>query len=216
MQLQAQEKDIELSCMTVSQIPVVFVDRTAVERVITNLLSNAIKYTERSGKIKVYIGMLVDDIYVKVSDTGFGIEEDHLPHIFKRFYRVDMTGSRMYGGTGLGLSIAKELVDLHHGKIQVQSVLGKGTEFTVMLPSARKIFNDTVTELLSGHALQDILYIKAAEELTGIAMDNSMIEKSLQELDENGLSDLLKNIYSDESELDGVDDLIEESADVMV
>ncbi len=61
MQMQAQDKEIELSCMTVSQIPPVFVDRTAIERVITNLLSNAIKYTDRSGVIKVFIGMLVDD-----------------------------------------------------------------------------------------------------------------------------------------------------------
>lgn len=202
MQLQAQEKEIELSCMTVSQIPPVFVDRTAVERVITNLLSNAIKYTDRAGVIKVFIGRLVDDIYVKVSDTGFGIEDDHLPHIFNRFYRVDMTGSRMYGGTGLGLSIAKELTELHHGKVQVQSVLGKGTEFTVMIPSARKIFNDTIEALLGGHSvLQDLLYIKASEELAVIAMDSGMITSSLQELDDEGLTELLDMINnSDERE----------------
>lgn len=202
MQMQAQDKEIELSCMTVSQIPPVFVDRTAIERVITNLLSNAIKYTDRSGVIKVFIGMLVDDIYIKVSDTGFGIEEEHLPHIFNRFYRVDMTGSRMYGGTGLGLSIAKELAELHHGKVQVQSILGKGTEFTVMIPSARKIFSDTIEALLGGHSiLQDLLYIKASDELAVIAMDHGMINSSLQELDDDGLTQLLKMINKfDESE----------------
>lgn len=202
MQLQAQEKEIELSCMTVSQIPPVFVDRTAIERVITNLLSNAIKYTDRSGSIKVFIGMLVDDIYIKVSDSGFGIEEEHIPHIFNRFYRVDMTGSRMYGGTGLGLSIAKELAELHHGKVQVQSILGKGTEFTVMIPSARKVFSDTIEALLGGHpTLQDILYIKASDELAVIAMDHGLINSSLQELDDDGLAQILRLINnSDESE----------------
>ena len=109
LQHQALEKQIVMTCYTVARTPDVYCDRTAIERVMNNLISNAIKYTERSGEVKIYIGYLVDDVYVKVSDTGFGIEREHLSQIFNRFYRVDMTGSRMYGGTGLGLSIAKEL-----------------------------------------------------------------------------------------------------------
>ena len=87
MQHQAQDKAIDMSCYTLTRIPLVFVDRTAMERVITNLVSNAIKYTEKGGSVKVYISYLVDDVYVKVSDTGFGIDKEHLPRIFNRFYR---------------------------------------------------------------------------------------------------------------------------------
>ena len=202
MLMQAQEKGIRLNCMKVSQIPRVFIDRTAIERVITNLLSNAIKYTDRSGEIKVFIGRLVDDVYIKVVDTGFGIEQEHLPHIFNRFYRVDMTGSRMYGGTGLGLSIAKELIDLHHGTLQVESVLGKGTEFTVMIPTAKRVFTDTVSAFQSGHPLQDPLYIKSADEIASLAIDLGMIEKTLSELDNEDMNILLDRIIElEESEV---------------
>lgn len=202
MQLQAQEKGIQLSCLTVSQVPLVYADRSALERVITNLISNAIKYTEKNGEVKVFIGMLVDDVYVKVMDTGFGIEQEHLPNIFKRFYRVDMTGSRMFGGTGLGLSIAKELVELHHGKIQVSSILGKGTEFTVMIPSARKIFSDTLESVQSGNGVQDSLYQKAAQEITAAAKEHGIIESALDELDEKQAEELLMHIFeTEESEI---------------
>jgi two-component system sensor histidine kinase VicK len=198
MQLQAQEKDIQLSCLSVSQVPLVYADRSALERVITNLISNAIKYTEKNGEVKVFVGMLVDDVYVKVIDTGFGIEPEHLPNIFKRFYRVDMTGSRMYGGTGLGLSIAKELVELHHGKIQVSSILGKGTEFTVMIPSARKIFSDALESVYAGGGVQDSLYQKAAQEITAVAREHGMIDSTLDELDEKRSQELLSYIFETE------------------
>lgn len=171
MQLQANEKNIEMSCYTLSRIPLVFIDRTAMERVLTNLVSNAIKYTDKGGSVKIYISYLVDDVYVKVSDTGFGIEKEHLTQIFNRFYRVDMTGSRMYGGTGLGLSIARELVELHDGKISVSSTLGKGTEFTVMIPIARKVLRDTINSCQFNHAPADPLHHEAAEELIQAATE---------------------------------------------
>lgn len=171
MQHQAAEKDLTMTCFTLSRFPMVFVDRTAMERVITNLLSNAIKYTERGGDIKVYISYLVDDIYVKVADTGFGIDKDHLPRIFNRFYRVDMTGSRMFGGTGLGLSIAKELIELHGGRIDVTSTLGKGTEFTIMIPIARKVFRDTLDQLSDPGGPREPLYRLALDELRQQAVE---------------------------------------------
>ena len=182
LQHQAKEKDLNMTCFTLSRFPMVYVDRTAMERVITNLVSNAIKYTERGGDIKVYISYLVDDIYVKVSDTGFGIEKEHLPRIFNRFYRVDMTGSRMFGGTGLGLSIAKELVDLHGGRIDVHSVLGKGTDFTVMIPIARKVFSDTLEQIDDQNSSTAPLYRLAADELLTQARELDLIKSQLSEL----------------------------------
>lgn len=179
---QAQDKHIDMACYTLSKIPVVYADRTSLERIVTNLLSNAIKYTDKGGSIKVYISYLIDDIFIKVADTGFGIEKEHLPHIFNRFYRVDMTGSRMFGGTGLGLSIARELVELHSGKIDVDSVLGKGTEFTVMIPCARKVFSDTVASILDGMPMLDVLHRSAAEDLLTMAQDTWPDTRQLSDL----------------------------------
>lgn len=191
LQHQAQDKQLDMTCYTMSRIPSVYVDRTSMERVITNLVSNAIKYTDRGGEIKVYISYLIDDVYVKVTDTGFGIEKEHLPRIFNRFYRVDMTGSRMFGGTGLGLSIAKELIDLHGGKINVSSVLGKGTEFTVMVPTARKVFHDTIDGFLVNSPLTGSLHRAASAELLQIALDMGLVESQLSELDEDSAAKLL-------------------------
>ncbi|MGI6299187.1 MAG: sensor histidine kinase [Saccharofermentanales bacterium] len=191
LQHQALEKQIEMTCLTVARTPDVYCDRTAIERVMNNLISNAIKYTDRNGEVKIYIGYLVDDVYVKVSDTGFGIEREHIPQIFNRFYRVDMTGSRMYGGTGLGLSIAKELVELHEGRITVTSTLGKGSEFTMMLPIARKVFKDAGEACLSGWPRNDVLHQAAAAELQQLAVELELVKEKLSELPAEQLPDLL-------------------------
>lgn len=183
LQHQALEKQIELTCYTVTRTPFVYADRTAIERVMNNLISNAIKYTDRGGQIKVYIGYLVDDVYVKVSDTGFGIDREHLSRIFNRFYRVDMTGSRMYGGTGLGLSIAKELVELHEGRITVASTLGKGTEFTVLLPIAKKVFSDAVEACRSGWPRNDVLHQSAVNDLQQLAIELDLVKEQLCEIE---------------------------------
>lgn len=166
---QAQEKSILLESFAVTNIPPIYADRSSVERILVNLISNAVKYTDKGGSVKVYIGYLIDDVYVKVVDTGFGIEKEHLPHIFNRFYRVDMTGSRMFGGTGLGLSIARELAEIHSGEISVDSTLGKGTEFAVILPSARKVFRDTLTAMHDGVSQPDLLHRSAAADLQDCA-----------------------------------------------
>jgi two-component system sensor histidine kinase VicK len=168
---QALEKHINLESFAVTNIPPIYADRSSIERVLVNLISNAIKYTDKGGSVKVYIGYLIDDVYVKVVDTGFGIEKEHLPHIFNRFYRVDMTGSRMFGGTGLGLSIARELADIHNGELSVDSTLGKGTEFALILPSARKVFRDTLNALSDGVSNQDLLHQSAVVDLREIALD---------------------------------------------
>jgi signal transduction histidine kinase len=102
-----------------------------------NLVSNAIKYTPEGGMITLSLTQQGDDAYVAVTDTGVGIPEEDLSHIFDRFYRVDKARSRAAGGTGLGLSIAKWLAEAHGGKIFVESKVGKGTTFTVILPIAQ-------------------------------------------------------------------------------
>jgi two-component system phosphate regulon sensor histidine kinase PhoR len=102
--------------------------------VLLNLLDNAVKYTEK-GEIALQAGRKGDRIEVRVSDTGVGIQDKHLPRIFERFYRVDKARSRALGGTGLGLSIVKHIIQIHGGDIQVESRVGSGTTFTIHLPA---------------------------------------------------------------------------------
>ncbi|MCD8499547.1 MAG: cell wall metabolism sensor histidine kinase WalK [Clostridiales bacterium] len=191
---QALDKNIVLESFAVTTIPPIYADRSSVERILVNLISNAIKYTDKGGSIKVYIGHLIDDVYVKVVDTGFGIEKEHLPHIFNRFYRVDMTGSRMFGGTGLGLSIARELAELHGGKITVDSTLGKGTEFSVILPSAEKIYRDTLTAIHDGLTSQSLINQFAQRDLEDCARDCFDPDKDLESLDAEQCEQLLNRL----------------------
>lgn len=99
-----------------------------IKQILHNILSNAIKYTVEEGKIKVAMRKRNGKIMISVEDTGMGIPESDIAHIFERFYRVDKARSRKLGGTGLGLSIAKELMALHQGKIDIESQVGKGTK----------------------------------------------------------------------------------------
>jgi two-component system, OmpR family, phosphate regulon sensor histidine kinase PhoR len=106
-----------------------------VEQVLMNLLDNAVKYTPHGGEVEVTGGRDGERCFLSVRDTGAGIEERHLNRIFERFYRVDKGRSRDTGGTGLGLSIVKHLVGAMGGEIRVQSQLGSGSRFTVLLPA---------------------------------------------------------------------------------
>lgn len=141
---------------------------------------------------------------VKVSDTGFGIDAEHIDKIFNRFYRVDMTGSRMYGGTGLGLAIARELVEMHTGRISVSSELGIGTEFTVTIPTARKAFRETLSAILTGAPYTDPFHQSASEELTrqatlldiDLSLSNARVKYG-----QDVLRDLIeRTIYNEHSE----------------
>jgi two-component system phosphate regulon sensor histidine kinase PhoR len=108
-------------------------DPFQLEQMLVNLIDNAVKYTEK-GTVAVSLATKDRDIVIDVRDTGIGISEEHLTHIFERFYVVDKSRSRKLGGTGLGLSIVKHIVLAHRGKISVRSRLGEGTTFTIELP----------------------------------------------------------------------------------
>ncbi|MGQ4645817.1 ATP-binding protein [Lyngbya aestuarii] len=100
----------------------------------SNLLDNAIKYTLPTGRVTVQAQSKGNQVLVAVHDTGVGISQEHLPHVFERFYRVEGARSRSTGGAGLGLAIAYEIVRLHGGSLTVESQLNQGTVFTVSLP----------------------------------------------------------------------------------
>ena len=137
LRLQAREKDIAL-CIEVPtrDLPLVEADPQRVGQILRNLLSNAIKHTPSQGEIYVSTQVVRQEIEVQVQDTGEGIAAEHLPSLFKRFYRADPSRSRATGGTGLGLAIVEKLVHAHGGRVRVWSQLGQGTCFTFTLPIA--------------------------------------------------------------------------------
>lgn len=121
----------------------IFADKERIEQVVTNIIGNSIKYTPDGGKIHVSLEKTFDANYkISVSDTGVGIPEEDLKHLFERFYRVDKSRSTNAGGTGLGLSIAKDIIDAHNGTIEVDSVFGEGTTVSIILPKDTRIANN--------------------------------------------------------------------------
>ncbi|MBP3656374.1 MAG: HAMP domain-containing protein [Clostridia bacterium] len=111
-----------------------FADPGKLAQVCYNIIENAIKYTPDGGRITVRLRRTGRDAVLEIADTGVGIPEEDLPHVFDRFYRVDKARSRDTGGTGLGLSIVQQIIRLHAGSVTVQSERGKGTTFIVQLP----------------------------------------------------------------------------------
>src|SRR5262249_16253473 len=118
-------------------LPAVVGSHDELYRVVINLLENALNYTPDDGSVSVKTGSQNGTAMLEFSDTGIGIDQKDLPHIFERFYRGDEARALVSGGTGLGLSIVKKIVDLHSGQIEVESSLGKGTCFRVRLPLNR-------------------------------------------------------------------------------
>lgn len=127
----AEDKGLTVTC-TVTEKLMVLGDTDSLIRLFANLVDNAIKYTEQGSIILIAQPILDTKVEVRVTDTGIGIPTEHLPHIFERFYRVD--ASRTSNGAGLGLSIAQAVAQSHGGSIKVDSVAGKGTTLTVLLP----------------------------------------------------------------------------------
>ena len=104
---------------------------------ISNLVSNAVRYTPAGGQVRVAWSRTADGAIFSVTDTGPGISPEHLPRLSERFYRVDRSRSRETGGTGLGLAIAKHVVQRHGGELRIQSQVGKGSTFMLVLPASR-------------------------------------------------------------------------------
>ena len=134
LKFEIEKKHHNVECFVTANVPPVQADKDGIERVILNIISNAIKYTPENGTIKVYVGFVYNDAYIKIIDNGIGIPEKDLSRIFERFYRVDKARSREFGGTGLGLSIAQEILTKNNGSIDIKSEVGKGTEVVIRIP----------------------------------------------------------------------------------
>jgi signal transduction histidine kinase/ligand-binding sensor domain-containing protein/AraC-like DNA-binding protein len=130
----AERKRITLKFNSDEEEIVAYIDKDKIEKIVINLLSNAFKFTPQGGKIEFDVIRTDKNIEISVSDTGIGMSPDRIEKIFDRFYQVDSSHTREQEGTGLGLALTKELVELHKGKIRVESSEGKGSTFTVTLP----------------------------------------------------------------------------------
>ncbi|MBN2763000.1 MAG: response regulator, partial [Bacteroidales bacterium] len=151
-----------------------FVDAKKIEKILWNLLSNALKFSKKGGTVSISAEELIIDgnklLKLVISDNGIGIPEKDKNKIFERFYKVPDARSVNREGTGIGLSIVKELVEIHHGKIQVESALGVGTTFMIMLPFSKDSYSD--------HEMAG--YEKANDKITGIE-NNENLESSPQQ-----------------------------------
>ena len=131
----AQQKQITFKNLIQEEISL-YADVNMVDTVIRNLISNALKFTHSGGTVEILAQQDDHKIEVSVSDTGIGIEEEHLPKLFRIDARYKRAGTDQEEGTGLGLILCKEFIERHRGKIWVESQVGKGTAFTFTLPLA--------------------------------------------------------------------------------
>lgn len=130
----ASENNLTLTVSLPKTLPDIAADRRRLAEVLQNLLDNSLQYTPSGGRIEVSAGVESDEVVFSVADTGIGIPKADQPRIFERFYRVDAARSREAGGTGLGLAIAKHLVEIHQGRLWVESEIGQGSRFHFSVP----------------------------------------------------------------------------------
>jgi two-component system NtrC family sensor kinase len=135
LQPEAEQRGITLK-LECEPVPPVRLHAEMMERAVQNLIANALNYTLDAGRVDVRIRRIDDGVALEVADTGIGIAPRHLSRIFQRFYRVDGARTTRTGGSGLGLAITHRIVELHGGKIEVESELGRGSTFRIRLPQA--------------------------------------------------------------------------------
>jgi len=135
----ATEHGVHLKVRNERNVPEVNGDSKSLERAITSLVDNAIKFSPRGGDVEIYFEKQKDRLAVSVEDHGIGIPTDQLSRIFDRFYHLEKSGDDLFGGLGIGLAITRQVIEQHHGKLNVESKPGKGSKFTMLLPLGSRI-----------------------------------------------------------------------------
>jgi signal transduction histidine kinase len=145
---------LKLDCP--NELPLVMADAERVEQILVNLIGNALRYTP-SGYVllRATVESGKDFLWISVKDTGHGISQEDLPHVFERFWRSDRSRDRNSGGTGIGLAISRRLVELQKGRITVESELGKGSTFQFSLPIAKKSLRISASKVLTPGAARE-------------------------------------------------------------
>jgi heavy metal sensor kinase len=139
----AAAKGLSFSERVLSEALPIFADPAAIERLLLSILDNAVKYTPIGGRVTVRASAEEHSVTIEIEDTGIGIAESDLPHVFERFFRADQARSREIRGSGLGLSIARSIAEMHHGAIEVTSRVGRGSCFRVRLPRTAAVLGRT-------------------------------------------------------------------------
>ncbi len=134
----AERKNISFNYNCNDDEIIAYLDKDKIDKIITNVLSNAFKFTPEGGKVEVEINKSAKFAKIIITDTGVGIPQNHIDKIFNRFYQVDGSHNREQKGTGIGLALTKELVELHKGKIEVESEEGKGSKFRMIFPLGKE------------------------------------------------------------------------------
>jgi len=155
LRAQANQKNIILTLIPQNQpLPKVLADQIRLGEVVGNLIANAINYTNPGGKVEISTQVSPTEITTTVSDTGIGIPQEAIPHLFNKFFRVSNTGQKANKGTGLGLYITKSIIEKLHGKIWVESEAGKGSKFSFTLPIATQKGSVLNTDQFTSYAIQ--------------------------------------------------------------
>ncbi|MGB3511586.1 MAG: response regulator [Microcoleaceae cyanobacterium] len=177
-----QKKELNLVTEFSDNCPSVYLDIERFDKVIYNLLSNAMKFTPEGGSITISVEPAGEHCLLKVQDTGIGIRQEQIPFLFERFHQAEGSTNRSYEGSGLGLALVKELVELHHGQVTVESVYGQGATFKVWLPTGN-------THL----PIEQVLEIPGEFDASKLEVELADVEAELEESDE------LKSVYQKEN-----------------
>ena len=196
----AQKKEITYRFDSVEETISVWFDPIQLQKVIFNLLSNAFKYTSNKGNITVEVRKVASQAVVSVCDTGIGIPVEHISKIFDRFYQTDnaSSSSSFTLGTGIGLALAKGIMNMHHGKIEVESTVGEGTKFILSLPLGNRHFSDEEMAVTEGR--ESLIIPEASVSSYGQLMAEEIKEpESQKNMDEEDKPTIL--LVDDNTEL---------------
>ena len=168
----AERNGVELTTAFAPDLPVVYVDAAALEKIVVNLLGNALKFTDSGGRVEVKLAPHPEGITLVVTDTGIGIAPEQMECIFDRFAQVDNSATRKYDGAGIGLSLVKELVELHGGRVWAESTgVGRGARMHVVLPPGRP--DDPHVEIASAEASEPARSFRDAFDGMGLDANRS-------------------------------------------
>lgn len=194
------QKEITYRFDSVEETISVWFDPIQLQKVIFNLLSNAFKYTSNKGNITVEVRKVASQAVVSVCDTGIGIPVEHISKIFDRFYQTDnaSSSSSFTLGTGIGLALAKGIMNMHHGKIEVESTVGEGTKFILSLPLGNRHFSDEEMAVTEGR--ESLIIPEASVSSYGQLMAEEIKEpESQKNMDEEDKPTIL--LVDDNTEL---------------